>query len=202
MLLKCRVGKVKIKKMLTQNCYGWQKTKYVNILRMAWVQFALNLNSGKLYLFLSLIFMYHFFFSLFTIIPTLRLAGTMVDLISQNQPSSLDAFIINFQSWVQFIVRTLPLKMANKGSNSLFSIYTVVCLSVPLKISKWFVMCELLKMVYVCSESLSVFYFIAYLFWKLHICNRLHPIWTLWHYWPSEMFSFANKYFLMSDLNG
>lgn len=39
----------------------------------------------------------------------------MVDLISQNQPSSLDAFIINFQTWVQFIVRTLPLKIINKG---------------------------------------------------------------------------------------
>lgn len=44
-----------------------------------------------------------------------RLAGTMVDLISQNQPSSLDAFIINFQTWVQFIVRTLPIKLINKG---------------------------------------------------------------------------------------
>lgn len=43
-----------------------------------------------------------------------RLAGTMVDLISQNQPSSLDAFIINFQTWVQFIIRTLPMKMLNK----------------------------------------------------------------------------------------
>lgn len=44
-----------------------------------------------------------------------RLAGTMVDLISQNQPSSLDAFIINFQTWVQFIVRTLPLRVMNKA---------------------------------------------------------------------------------------
>jgi len=39
----------------------------------------------------------------------------MVDLISQNQPSSLDAFIINFQTWVQFIIRTLPMKLVNKG---------------------------------------------------------------------------------------
>lgn len=43
-----------------------------------------------------------------------RLAGTMVDLISQNQPSSLDAFIINFQTWVQFLIRTLPMKLLNK----------------------------------------------------------------------------------------
>lgn len=49
-----------------------------------------------------------------------RLAGTMVNLISQNQPSSLDAFIINFQAWVQFIVRTLPIKVANKGKPSFF----------------------------------------------------------------------------------
>ena len=46
----------------------------------------------------------------------------MVDLISQNQPSSLDAFIINFQTWVQFIVRTLPLRMMNKGEFTLFLI--------------------------------------------------------------------------------
>ena len=39
----------------------------------------------------------------------------MVNLISQNQPSSLDAFIINFQTWVQFIVRTLPLRIINKS---------------------------------------------------------------------------------------
>ncbi|XP_057292989.1 uncharacterized protein LOC130621676 [Hydractinia symbiolongicarpus] len=49
-----------------------------------------------------------------------RLAGTMVDLISQNQPSSLDAFIINFQTWVQFIVRTLPLKIINKAYLGIF----------------------------------------------------------------------------------
>lgn len=44
-----------------------------------------------------------------------RLAGTMVDLISQNQPSSLDSFIINFQTWVHFMIRTLPLRMMNKA---------------------------------------------------------------------------------------
>lgn len=44
-----------------------------------------------------------------------RLAGTMVDLISQNQPSSLDSFIINFQTWVHFVIRTLPLRMMNKA---------------------------------------------------------------------------------------
>jgi len=49
-----------------------------------------------------------------------RLAGTMVNLISQNQPSSLDAFIINFQTWVQFIVRTLPIKVANKAYLGIF----------------------------------------------------------------------------------
>lgn len=61
------------------------------------------------------------FYSLFLLKPSsfssiqLRLAGTMVDLISQNQPSSLDAFIINFQTWVQFVVRTLPMRLVNKG---------------------------------------------------------------------------------------
>ena len=40
----------------------------------------------------------------------------MVDLISQNQPSSLDAFIINFQSGVRFLTRTLPAGMLNKGA--------------------------------------------------------------------------------------
>lgn len=50
-----------------------------------------------------------------------RLAGIMVDLIAQNQPSSLDAFIISFQSWVRYFVRTLPLALLNKGYNGLFS---------------------------------------------------------------------------------
>ena len=45
-----------------------------------------------------------------------RLAGIMVDLISQNQPSSLDAFIINFQSGVRFLTRTLPVGLLNKGT--------------------------------------------------------------------------------------
>ena len=51
-----------------------------------------------------------------TLFCFIGLAGTMVDLISQNQPSSLDAFIINFQTWVQFVVQTLPVKMVNKGT--------------------------------------------------------------------------------------
>ncbi|XP_065665043.1 uncharacterized protein LOC100200063 isoform X2 [Hydra vulgaris] len=55
-----------------------------------------------------------------------RLAGSMVDLITQNQPSSLDAFIINFQTWVQFIVRTLPLKVVSKAYMSIFMLGTGV----------------------------------------------------------------------------
>lgn len=46
----------------------------------------------------------------------------MVNLISQNQPSSLDAFIINFQTWVQFIVRTLPLRIINKSKHMNFQL--------------------------------------------------------------------------------
>ena len=51
----------------------------------------------------------------------LRLAGIMVDLISQNQPSSLDAFIINFQSGVRFLTRTLPVGLLNKGNKNHYS---------------------------------------------------------------------------------
>jgi len=49
-----------------------------------------------------------------------RLAGIMVDLISQNQPSSLDAFIINFQSSVRFLTRTLPVGLLNKAYLAVF----------------------------------------------------------------------------------
>eukprot|EP00795_Rhopilema_esculentum_P014726 gene14726-5826_t len=49
-----------------------------------------------------------------------RLAGIMVDLITQNQPSSLDAFIINFQSGVRFLTRTLPVGLLNKAYLAVF----------------------------------------------------------------------------------
>eukprot|EP00794_Sanderia_malayensis_P003382 gene3382-3872_t len=49
-----------------------------------------------------------------------RLAGIMVDLISQNQPSSLDTFIINFQFGVRFLTRTLPAGILNKAYLAVF----------------------------------------------------------------------------------